>query len=770
MTEKRQDWLANRGCVRVFVAMLGLQAAALAQSYTLNGQFTGPMVDYYSTFSNFLIGDTHYCVQTAATFANGASAGTTILNRNDGAGNVTISGKVLCLTNDAVYGYANSGNVLMYSINKLDMATPGNISTTLVNAFSTYGVAVAFNNPAGWFGKGGSAETSGNSTWKTDPPFPVPGGWVCMPIFRQDNSQFYAHDLTLSCSPDGGSHWCNPYTYYHRAGGAGCDATNWDASGDAPLCAAAGGVATGACTDAAYTDATHSSMMWHEPAPYNYTTGAMQEMYFFTFQQGNDGTLPFGNYLYGYGSTGGRRKNVLFRVPNNIGAVLDASQYTWYTQANYSPTNVGDGTTWTSTQTNATILWDAPSTDSTVPLINPGPPRGTPWRVCAGTACTLMFQGVWGDATGFNPLLVTMPAPWGPFTVTSKQPLSASNVTQKSFWNVMPWTATTVDSAPFRVRAVSMWDSTGHAGPGSPYWQNYELTLAAPQLGAALFGNGGARFTMGPSANSLSRNGLQYFFDFYDHAGDTTAGVSATFDQARVLNGAYQSLQTAALTPCFTAGTIGCGFSNSGTGLASNGGAVNAYPNSRGWVLRNLTGGAGADIAPAMFAGDKPWTISMIFRFNSVGALTQNLLSVGNSAAPSSLIMSQYNGQLFILWYNNNQSINWYVLSSGPIFSTGAWSMLTITKSPGIPTTSNTTIYLNGVKVSSVYGTNGTPTGFSLGAGPVTLGVAATDPNRGMTGTFANTTIYNRPLSATEVLRMYKVMKPQLARRGVSLP
>ena len=61
-------------------------------------------------------------------------------------------------------------------------------------------------------------------------------------------------------SPDSGKHWCNPYTYANRAGGPGCDSSNWVADGDAPKCDATS--SSTPCTNAAYLDSNHSSIMW----------------------------------------------------------------------------------------------------------------------------------------------------------------------------------------------------------------------------------------------------------------------------------------------------------------------------------------------------------------------------------------------------------------------------------------------------------------------------------------------------------------------------
>jgi hypothetical protein len=766
MTGKRQDGLAKRRWAYLVAAALWFSAAGMAQSYKLNGQPNGAIVDYFLTNSG-VNGDTPYCVQTAATYASGGSAGTTTLNRNDGAGNVTISGKVLCLINDAAFS-GTGGNALMISLDVLDMATPSNTRTSLVNAFSSYGPGVDFNTPSGWHGKGGSASTQGDNSWKTDPPFAVPGGWVCVPIFRQSQTGFTGHDLTLTCSPDGGHHWCNPNTYYHRAGGAGCDTTNWDANGDAPKCGAAS--SSVACTDSGYNDATHSSMMWHEPAPYDSSAGFTQQLYFFTFNQGNDGTLPFGNYLYAFGSPGNRGPTALMRMANTIGAVLDPAQWTAYSQTNYSPTNVGSGTSWVSNpQTAATALWADSSVSGYVPLIQFGQVRGSPSRICAGSACTLLFQGVWANTTTFGYQLISAPAPWGPYTVTTKQVRAGGNGAP-NFWNLMQWTQKTINTSPFHVQVISLWDNTIHHPAGTLYWQPVELTVASPGMGVTPVGNVPIEFSMASSAHSLPRKGLQYFFDFYEPQGDSTYVYSVTtYDQAKVLNGAYQQTSTAALELCY-GGSSGCGYANGANGWTGYGISMADNLTSIGLQLRDISGGAGNALNPAMFAGDAAWTVTGVSMFDSTSAGdNHHLFSAG--AAPNNIGVIEIAGFLWVQWFSGGSGNSWLINGASQSWHANAWHSWTITKSPGVPNNVNTHLYLDGVETPAATSPQGSPSGWpKVSAGPVSFGKNLTSNGVAWQGGFGNAGIWNRALSAPEVLHVYQVQKAMMAQRGIALP
>src|SRR5204862_2816755 len=111
-------------------------------------------------------------------------------------------------------------------------------------------------------------------------------------------------------------------------------------------------------------------------------------------------------------------------------------------------------------------------------------------------------------------LVLGFPAPWGPFTRRSEQTNNLG-----PFWNFMRFTAWTPDSNPYHSRVVSAWNGYAHTGTGTVYFQTFDLQAAAPAKGAQLVGHTPLRFSMGVSANALIRDGLQRYFDFYDHQG-----------------------------------------------------------------------------------------------------------------------------------------------------------------------------------------------------------------------------------------------------------
>ena len=146
-----------------------------AAQVPLTGILNSTIIDQWANLQN-ITGDTQYSVMTASNYANGSSAGTTTLNLNDGSGNLTLNGKVLVTANDtSAFGNVNCCNVVIYSLDVLDMSNGANLHTSQVNLMSDYGGAQSTNSPAGWYGK----VTSGNvtistGTWKSAPPFTVP--------------------------------------------------------------------------------------------------------------------------------------------------------------------------------------------------------------------------------------------------------------------------------------------------------------------------------------------------------------------------------------------------------------------------------------------------------------------------------------------------------------------------------------------------------------------------------------------------------------------
>jgi hypothetical protein len=841
------------GILATLLSVVALLAQSASAGFGVSSHLTGGLIDYWPSHQT-VNGDTQYCVLTSATYANGESAGTTTYIDPSGNTN-TIRGKVLCTLNDGVFG-TTGGNIVVYSLDTLDMTNPAKIHTTLVNAMSSYGTASgATNSPDRWYGKVTSNNLAYNqANWKSDQPISV-GGWIILPVFRQEVSPNYAaHDLTLIASPDGGVHWCNPHTFFDRSSGIGCDAVNWDANGDAPKCGAAG--YSSACTDTAYLAAANSSMMWQEPTPYNGTTGLMQEVAFFQYCGGADLASCTGmpdeadTYIYAYGHNGNRSTVHLARVAKSIQSILDPKQWQWYEQPGYSPTNVGDGTAWTATgvQAGATVMWASNNVNGsgTGPFYwnaiyynSPasGGYSGNISYLCGKSTCSYIFP--WPQSSS----IISMPAPWGPF----QSSFNGATTNNYGFAHTLPWTAATIDDNPFHVRLMYSWNnyywaqanpvtgitkgnptiitatfppswtsanpmhvaiagetasgwplngsyiatptssttftipvnSSGWSGSsagsitwaaqaygGSEYYQPLDLTVAPNRQGASLLGTSGVQFTMGPSANALSRNGLLYYFDFWDHASNTSYAPLATVD-------IVHTPPVAALTPCYSNGAYGgCGFYSPtyGTKWESYGMFLAGNGYSLGFQLRDLTTSGGAAINPPLFSGDTAWTISGVTYLTSTAA-HQPIFAVGTS--PNGFVIGPWNSAGTI-------GLAWGIGGSGPgiqtaaaVLSTNTWFVWTVTRSPGaVPTSGhdpNTHIYINSVEAPNIaFGAGIAPT---ITPGPLSLGI--TDVNTSILPSgmrWAAFGVWGRAMSASEVAHMYRVQKAQMSIREIALP
>ncbi len=869
--------------MRILILLLA-SLPAFAQGVLPPLPVNGPALDYWaSTFD--VQGDTPYCVQLPTTFASGGTPATMTLNRGDGTGNHTITAQ-LCTTNDTnVKG--TQGNIVAYTIGTLDLSGYS-VSMSLVNAMSSYGGPVTTDVPAGWFGKYTSADVANvnHGTWKSSEPFAVAGGYVCISPNRQNDygGLFEGHDNTLVCSPDGGAHWCNPYTYFNRSGGAGCDATNWSATGDAPKCDAASGTAT--CTNTAYLDGTHSSMMWKEPSPYNGSTGIMQQLHVFDFCQGNDCTLPFGPYLYAITSNGNRATAYLVCVSNSIGSVLDPAQYWYYVNSNYTPAsalsisgNCGAGANWTQTQASATPLWvKQPSTgNGSIPFANFGVTWRAPVWLCDGQSkCTfVMTSQLWDNAYATNSYggqmwVETSPAPWGPWTplhsIAAGQGHDFVNIMRETcaaqgndsmhfkcldlfdayYWYssnnytiasitaatnpiltlsaTMPgyWTGTTalnISGATGCWAAINGTAAAGTAiignqyqiqlnggthdtsactgGIGSPLFQAYhaetkavafyqpvELVVPAPAQGSANLGNSGIRFSTGSVSNAIPRKGLEYYFDFYEHRGNTSWPFVGTIDQARVINSGasgcttaatciFNAQPTAVLWPCYAGSYTGCGFKQNSTMWASTG--ISLPTGSQGLTLYDLTPN-GAVIKPALFASDLPWSFSGVVQWPS--ASTQyRWFGAGNTGGSSGLwfwtdsnASTTNPGSVCAIW-NTALNVNRGVCSAGSLITGATWAHVVMTRGTGV-IAGSVKIYINGVESSTYYnftyggGGGTTPVMTSAQMWIGSDGGAYQEPQM----LIASVGIWNRVLNASEVKHLYTVMKSSMALRGIALP
>jgi hypothetical protein len=753
---------------RFFVVVLALRVS-LGQ-IGLNGTFVGPQLDYWSAHAN-LVGDTNYCVQTAATYADGTSAGTSTINRGDGNGTVTLSGKTVCTQNDGG-DTVTSGNIQLYHLT-LDMTNVANITTPTFNLMASFGVnSGAIDTPSGWAGQC----TSGHGTfcnWKSAKPISV-NGWLVLPVYRQDVGAFYnGSDSTLIASPDGGLHWCNPYTFANRAVSPGCDSSNWSAAGDAP---------TNPSTSQ-YTDATHSAIMWKDVAPFNGSSNRMGILAFFDYCQDNSCTgMPDNadNYLYAFGANGLHSLNILARVPKDIVKIMDPAQWSYYNHAGYAPSNVGDGTDWTATLSSAVDVFGGVGTTQAHVGLNNGIVVNlgefiNPIYVCANGGCAYVAANTTFHATptatnGNQLVPMAFPHPWGPYRITPGLMDNEVN----GFWHFLRWTAWTPDSTPYHSCLATNWDNYTAGAPGGAtmFFQSYCLTLASPQTGMQLLGNTPLRFSMGIQPNALIRNGLQRYFDFSE------AKVIQDYGAANVPLPDLYSLDlthyppTAQLYGCYTEGTVKCGYPAASKGLDwdAYGITMGDAGYSARLELRDLVSSTGYgalnDTTFTANGGDTSFTISTVFRTTD-NTISQTLLNAGPTGNQMYVLnYGPFPGLVIVGWHIGSTYLS--ATSSAGDIANNTWYNLVVTYTAGGSfDTSRVKIYINGVSHPIGAGTD--PTTPSIGSGSITVGFQAAN-SWTLTGTMAGIGWYNRVLSPAEVAHNYAVLKAALRRRAIVLP
>ena len=233
-------------------------------------------------------------------------------------------------------------------------------------------------------------------------------------------------------------------------------------------------------------------MMFQEPSPYNGTTGNMQQIFAFTYCQANACTgMPDGadTYMYAYGHNGNRNNVILARVLKTAAYFMDPAQWSYYTASNYSPSNTGNGTSWSSTLANAALLWNSgdPANSGTVPLINYGNVWSGVSYICSGAACSLVFTAV---PSGAFYSLVTAPHPWGPFTATKVNSLSGSDASVRLdyFHLLAPTTFPVADGTAYHVKVLGTWDTY--------LWGNH-IPITSLTIGANPIASSGEPFSTG---------------------------------------------------------------------------------------------------------------------------------------------------------------------------------------------------------------------------------------------------------------------------------
>jgi hypothetical protein len=785
------------GCCALGVVLaIAQQPIAIGPSLAGNpGLGVVKFLDWYSaTPSGCANGSSGYCVGPSV---QGDTYYWTAWMPNASGLPVTSGLPVVGTINDYSFGPLCSGNVGVLQLDTFSWSSASAAHITKVNCMASYGTSGgASNAPAGWNGHLTSGDSVSNAgTWKNRVPFSK-GGSLYVPVERQISAGGPSvHDATFIMSPDSGKHWCNPYTYANRAGGPGCDSSNWVADGDAPKCDAAS--SSTPCTNAAYLDSNHSSIMW-KALPYGTENWNWVN---YGYQDGgtaptgiNDGCDPaaYTCFMLADGS--------LARVPN--GSIMDVTAWKYYTCPSISQNSRCPGSNpanWTSSfaaRTAVTYLSYYQGTYGTTftnmysvlylkefgSYVMTGITYSSPWSVDFATAPTI--QGPW--TTIYKS---TTPGPAG-----QGQPNAA-------FFSAAPALGYTVVTAnPPHVQLGASGNS--YAGTaGSPQMSVWDL-VPGRNYGGEAFGSinltryisgAGYQFSDGGIAGSFPRNGLVWSFDFLDQ------GLNSS-----LTNWPYfvdRGTNSTVIVPC-DAGygvTTNCGYMNDGHGMSMNAYGIKTSDPGYGGHFHTAPFGAtpGAiQNAPAAMQGNGSYSVVGVYRYEGTTAFGRpgGIWSTGAvSTSDNTMIeFNQAGGRLELDWgatdrphyqYVSNFAFpnftNWYFIAVTVQAQTSCGANCTPTARVwvgGAATPGVLADAMAGAAYTAAAGTNPavstkTP---NVAAGPLVLGYNAHGDTYGGVGqatvmTNATTMVYGRALTYPEVQSMYLSMKAKMKERGVTL-
>lgn len=653
-------------------------------------------------------------------------------------------------TNDANFGtVCPVSNINVLQLDTWSWAAPTASHITKINCMSSYGSGPS--SPGNWNGALTSGDGQILGTWKSRTPFSI-GGNLFLPVTRQYSpGDPSVHDATLIVSTDGGQHWCNPYTFWSHSGSPGCDSSNWRADGDAPRCDAASSAA--ACTNAGYTDASHSSILF-KGFPYG-----TENWYWVNYgvQDGaatptgiNDGCDPasYACFISYDGSVA--------RVPLPGTNIMDRSQWRFYTCSTITQNTRCDpsnSANWTATFANRTAThyfswYLGPFEENFTQLF------GVQWLKEFGLY--IKTGAIQPSPDGFDML-------WAP-SIVGPWKLFARNLVVSpqwaSFFTPSPALGNTVISTnPPHIR-LSTSANSYEGGEGTTHMHQWDIVSGTA-----------------PAAFPLLSSGLVWAFTFQDQ-GPSSSLTNWPF----FLDTANNS---AVLVPSdgtsYTAMTSWGGM-NSGHGTSMNQYGISVSDTNRGYFgnFRSMNGEmqTGFVNAPSAMQGNGTYTVASVFSYAGgspafrLGGIWSTGANSGSNNTAAQLVTFS-GGQLALTW--NGDLGPAYTYGTNFTFTTGNWYFIatTVTAATG-GNCAATSIYVgtsgsvtDRATTCAVGGTPASSKTPNVSASPFVVGLSVegdTTPGR-----HALTMIYNRALTSGEVATLYGQAVTLMAARGITL-
>jgi hypothetical protein len=715
--------------------------------------------------------------------------------------------------NDYNFGSLWAGNIGVLQLDTWSWAAPTAAHMTMINAMQDYGTAGASHNePVGWFGALTSGDGQTTGTWKNRIPF-ASGGNLFLPVERQISpGDPSVHDATFLISPDSGNHWCNPYTYWHHSGSPGCDSSNWDSTGnhgDAPRCDASTD-STHLCTNTAYLDSTHSSILF-KALPYgtdnwNYINYQFQDCADPT--TGCSGNVPTGvsdgcdptAYVCFFTQLGW-----VARVPLPATNLMNRSQWQFYTCPAITPSYRCPGSSsssWTSTLANATSTF--------YPNWYLGPFQ-TQKTIILDIGYFKEFHaylGMGDSLTSPNTLdFYWAPTAQGPLTLIARTSPDPSFPNATGF--IVPSPAlgkNVISTSPPHIQFTTSTNSY-EGGSGSPHFYMIDLVQGRNLQGEAFqadyartyvsgsgysFGNNqmgaGYQFSSGNITGSFPRSGLVWSFDLLDMGiNQSWTNWPYFMDRAN-----YSAVLTACDVSYASPSYCGSMTPGHGTGMNVYGIVTNQNASQYGGHFRTAQweGNLGAPVnAPAAMQGNGSYTVIGVYRqeaateFGRPGGIWST--GVRSSSDNTMIEFNQVNGTLELDWgatdkphyrYITNFTFpnftNWYFAEVTVQAATGG-NCATASVWVGGATTPGILKDVNAGATCNAVNSPGSKTP-NVSAAPFVLGFnvwgnSFSSQGEPFIGTTATTMVYSRALSYMEIQQAYHSMVSAMARRGITL-
>lgn len=697
--------------------------------------------------------------------------------------------------NDGHAGTCN-GNVGLLQLDTWDFNNPNASHISIINCMASY--SEGENTGARrWVWNNTSSDPAasvGDNSWKSRVMFSK-GGYLYLPVERQIHAGGASvHDATIIVSPDSGAHWCNPYTFAYRSGGPGCDATNWQADGDAPYCVASG--LSQPCTHDQYTDTSHggahSALMWKALGSSSSTpslpTGAGGENWAVINPGMQDGQ-PYPSNMTGVFDPSVNTCFMLMPgdaavacVPN--ASIMDISAWKYYycpTLSEGSRCNPEDPANWTSNfalRTKPLYLGFTGTWQGGI-FMNP---------------YTLMFVKEFGSylMLGYNNTAAWAPSPTGPWKQIHLGTTQLPSVNMIA--PALGYTVLSTDPPHVQLGATS---NTYEGGEGSPVFGLWDLVLGKnltgenfhrTQMMEANLGLG-FQFSDGHIKGSFPRRGLVHSFDLSDLQGWSLDSFPFFADA----NG------KAVIVPCVVVvGPQICGQSQPSLGMnieLPNPGmrmvdTNDSYPGHLRIAPSSTDSRTGAVYHVTALEGNSSYSVIGLFRLDGFTASSRpgGMWGYGTPGGDNSYLgMDQTNGRITINW-NAGGGPHYRFVSNFTFADFSTWYYIELTVAAGtvgcgsgsgceptahlwvanLSTPGPLVDYLSGVSYTNTPSHNASTKTPNVQPGIFAIGINRETGNGFQSSlSIGALMIYSRDLSYLESKHAYNSMRTKMVLRGL---